>query len=161
MCWSCENPTKSREDYLREVVHPIVERCGWMVQAVGGSRVHAPFAYTVGLSAQGLPELLVTGQRDERAARLLNAVATRVLDGDLLIPGEGYHLPQSGPCMEVVALAQPDAHLLVAVDVYGPNVEAVQLVWADDRGRWPWERGFRSARGGQPVLGPRGPVVQI
>jgi hypothetical protein len=34
-------------------------------------------------------------------------------------------------------------------------VRGLQMVWADDRDRWPWERGFRGRRGGQPVLGPR------
>jgi hypothetical protein len=28
-------------------------------------------------------------------------------------------------------------------------------VYADDRGHWPWETGFRGGRGGQPVLGAR------
>jgi hypothetical protein len=46
-------------------------------------------------------------------------------------------------------------HLLRGVDLYGPVVRGMQVVWADDRGRWPWDVGFRSSRGGQPVLGPR------
>jgi hypothetical protein len=59
----------------------------------------------------------------------------------------------------VVALPHPEAHLLTAVELYGHEVRALQLVRADDRGRWPWERGHRGGRGGQPVLGPRaGPV---
>jgi hypothetical protein len=31
----------------------------------------------------------------------------------------------------------------------------LQLVYADDRGHWPWDTGFRGGRGGQPVLGAR------
>lgn len=31
MCWSCDNPGG---DYLRQVVLPIIERAGWMVQYV-------------------------------------------------------------------------------------------------------------------------------
>jgi hypothetical protein len=46
-------------------------------------------------------------------------------------------------------------HLLTAVALHGPAVRGLQMVWADDRSRWPWERGFRGRRGGQPVLGPR------
>jgi hypothetical protein len=57
--------------------------------------------------------------------------------------------------VEFVELPHPDAHLHTAVQLYGPAIRAVQAVWADDRGRWPSQRGFRGARGGQPVLGPR------
>jgi hypothetical protein len=57
--------------------------------------------------------------------------------------------------VEVVALPHPEAHLLFAGDVYGPDLKAVQLVYADDSGIWPWSRGHRGGVGGQPVLGPR------
>ncbi|MGQ0778962.1 MAG: DUF4262 domain-containing protein [Pseudonocardiales bacterium] len=30
-----------------------------------------------------------------------------------------------------------------AVALFGREFRALQLVWADDRGHWPWERGFR------------------
>ncbi len=60
-----------------------------------------------------------------------------------------------GPCTEVVDVSHPDAYLLVAVNVYGEQVRAQQLVRADERGHWPWERGHRALRGGQPVLGAR------
>jgi Domain of unknown function (DUF4262) len=40
----------------------------------------------------------------------------------------------------------------------GPHFAALQLVYADDRGHWPWDAGFRGGRGGQPVLGARSTV---
>jgi hypothetical protein len=43
------------------------------------------------------------------------------------------------------------------VDLYGPSVRALQVVHADGRGHWPWDRGYRGVRGGQPVLGIRAP----
>jgi Domain of unknown function (DUF4262) len=61
--------------------------------------------------------------------------------------------------MEVVRVDQPSAHLAVAVDFYGPRVQALQLAYPDDRGHWPWHRGFRGHhRGGQPILGVRADV---
>ncbi|MGH3919481.1 MAG: DUF4262 domain-containing protein, partial [Pseudonocardiaceae bacterium] len=57
--------------------------------------------------------------------------------------------------VEIVELPHPDAHLESAIALYGVEIRALQLVRADDRGRWPWERGYRGGRGGQPVLGPR------
>jgi len=58
------------------------------------------------------------------------------------------------PC-EIVTVTEPAAHLLCAADLYGPQIRALQLVHADDRGHWPWDRGYRGVRGGQPVLGVR------
>lgn len=134
---------------------PTIDRCGWMVQAVGGSRLYAPFAYTIGLTGQGLPELVVTGLRTESAATVLNAAAQYCCDALVPLAGETMRVG-IGPECEVVALPHPDVHLFTAVDVYGTRVRALQLVWADSRGRYPWEVGHRAGRGGQPVLGPRG-----
>lgn len=154
MCWSCDHPEATAADYHRDVVLPTIERRGWFVQGVGGSRRHAPFAYTVGLTLAGLPELVVTGLPHERAAVLLNGVPGHWLHTDPL-PVAGLQLDWLGRRLEVVDLPTPSAHLFVADDLYGEQVRAQQLVWADHRGHWPWERGFRSGRGGQPVLGPR------
>jgi hypothetical protein len=52
----------------------------------------------------------------------------------------------------------PSAHLNIAIELCGPQVRALQVVHADDRGHWPWEVGYRGVRGGQPVLGIRAPA---
>ena len=99
----------------------------------------------------------MTGLRAERAQQLLNAAAQYWLGVDPS-PQHGERICfQGGPCAEVVALPHPDAHLFIADDLYGSRLRAQQLVWADGRGRWPWEAGHRATRGGQPVLGPRAP----
>lgn len=72
-----------------------------------------------------------------------------------MTPEPGELLELDGRLLEVVALPHPDAHLHTLVECFGPDVSALQLVHCDDRGSWPWSRGYRSGRGGQPVLGPR------
>jgi hypothetical protein len=152
----CDHPEATFADYVDELVQPMIDRCGWAVQAVGGSRLHAPFSYTVGLTLRGLPELVVTGKTPADAAGMLNAVATYVIEQQVPQPGETIGGCDSG-LFEVVGLPHPEAHLFVATGLYGEAVvQALQLVWADDRGRWPWDVGHRGGRGGQPVLGPRG-----
>jgi hypothetical protein len=65
---------------------------------------------------------------------------------------------ESGPwLLEAVAVDEPEQRLLVAHCLYRDRLRALQLVWADDAGRWPWDRGHRARRAGQPVLGPRAP----
>ena len=145
MCWSCDNPDG---DYLQEVVVPTIARCGWMVQAVSG---RPRLAYTVGLTERGQPELVVTGLAPLRATALLNRMAT--LPVPSLLPGS--HVTLDDRMLEVVELPHPEAHLFTAASLYGPDLQALQLVWADERGHWPWCRSHRGSRGGQPVLGPR------
>lgn len=153
MCWDCDHPDATQGDYHRAVVLPIIERCGWFVQGVDGTRTQAPFAYTVGLTPLGLPELLVTGLPHEQAATLVNRVATQWRHAGSVAAGHQFDV--DGRAVEVVEVPVPSAHLYVAIELYGEQIRAAQLVWADERGRWPWERAHRGGRGGQPVLGPR------
>ena len=130
----CDNDDATFEDYLDVMVRPVVERCGWVVQAVGDQGGRPPFAYTVGLTARGRPELVVSGKSPPAAHELLEAV----LAGDAPRPGHRYDLPV-GPSLQVVRVTSPARRLTVATALYGDRVSADQLVWADGRGRWPWE----------------------
>jgi hypothetical protein len=62
---------------------------------------------------------------------------------------------KADPLIEIVRVTEPTAHLVTAVELYGAEIRALQLVYADDRGLWPWDAGFRGQHGGQPVLGQR------
>lgn len=152
MCWQCENPDATIEDYFDELGETIREH-GWAVQFVEDDR--RPFAYTIGLHHRGLPELLMTGLPPLTANRLMNSVAHMMVDdGTVLAPA--VHIDYQGEfLLEVVEVEHPDAHLKFAVALCGPQVRALQLVWADDRGRWPWDTGWGPGRRRQPVLGMR------
>ena len=133
-------------DYLRDKI----TRYGWAVQGVERDRIHPPWAYTVGLTPHGRPELAVTGLPLGRATRLLGDVAEHVMHAAAPRPGEQIAL-RGGPLIEIVTVAEPSAHLLMAIRLYGPGVRALQVVHADDRGHWPWggrlpRRPGRSAR---------------
>lgn len=153
LCWTCDHPGSTYRDYL-DHLRALIIRHGWAVQGVERDHSHPPWAYTVGLTGFGQPELVVTGLALGRATELLNGVAAHVLHACAPTPGERIPL-RSGPVVEIVELAHPEAHLETVIALHGTQVRALQLVWADDRGRFPWERGHRGGRGGQPVLGPR------
>ncbi|MFC5061086.1 DUF4262 domain-containing protein [Actinomycetospora atypica] len=149
----CEGWT--RAEALREM-EALVERYGWAIQHVWPDAVHSRWAYTVGLTRYGLPELVVTGMEQEAAHELLNDTAHGgACHDDRTVPGQRYSL-DDGRRIEVVELSHPDVHLGTAVALHpGRVVRAHQLVWADDCGRWPWSRRFCGPQGAQPVLGPR------
>jgi uncharacterized protein DUF4262 len=151
MCWMCDHPGSSRADYLN-YMRNVMDRCGWAVQGIERDGPHPPWAYTVGLTRLGRPELVVTGMSLHRATHLLNDMAAHSLHADNPKLGEQIELT-GGPVIQMIGVAEPTAHLRIATEMFGPRIRALQVVHADDRGHWPWERGYRGVRGGQPVLG--------
>jgi hypothetical protein len=151
MCWSCDHATETRADYLK-VLRAKVGKKGWTVQYV---ERRTPLAYTVGLSEWSLPELLVTSVSPARASRVLGAVARAAMRGEPPAPGEQTKVP-GGPLAEFVEVDHPDIHCGWAIEHAGSAVRALQVVWADGRGRWPWSAEFCDGRRRQPVLGVRG-----
>jgi hypothetical protein len=151
MCWMCDHPGRSRADYL-DHMRSTMDRCGWAVQGIERDGPHPPWAYTVGLTRLGRPELVVTGMSLHRATHLLNDMAAHALHADNPKLGERVELT-GGPVIQMVQVTEPTAHLRIATEMFGPRIRALQVVHADDRGHWPWERGYRGVRGGQPVLG--------
>ncbi|OHV05725.1 DUF4262 domain-containing protein [Mycobacterium talmoniae] len=151
MCWKCDHPDSTVEEWL-DAIRETVDKRGWAVQYVEDERT--PYAYTVGLHEHGLPELLVTGLAPQPTALLLNNLAAYLMEGGKPIPGELIATPD-GPPLEVVQVEHPDAHMNVAVAFYGPDLRALQLVWADERGHQPWCPEFSGGRVRQPVLGLR------
>lgn len=151
MCWQCDHPDRTFDDYL-DVLREVILRHGWAVQYVEDDQ--RPYAYTIGLHDRGLPELLVTGLDPKRATWLLNSFARRALVGGRPIAGNQVFLP-AGTRLELVDVAHPDAHMGMAIAIEGNGISAMQLVWADGRGQWPWAPGFDDGQRHQPVLGAR------
>ncbi len=151
MCWACLHPDATWDDYL-EHLRSIVSWHGWAIHGVERAGIRPPWAYTVGLTQMSRPELAVTGMAITRAGRLLNEVAEHLGHAEPPALGEVVELID-GPAIQFVPVDVPVAHLPVAIELYGAGVSALQVVHADDRGRWPWEIGYRGVRGGQPVLG--------
>jgi len=116
MCWQCDNPNGTTEEYLDELRETIRVH-GWAVQGVEDDR--RPYAYTIGLHDHGLPELMVTGLTQQRAARVLNDVAEAAVRGRVLKPGA--HIAVGvGPLLEIVEVDHPDAHMNFAIALGAP-----------------------------------------
>jgi len=153
MCWQCDHPEATPADFRRVLRRSIVKN-KWTVLYVESER--RPFAYTIGLHKRGFAEYLVTGVSPERAMQLLNTVADYTIEEVQPQPGDTMTIADDVD-LEFTEVAQPDAHLGWAVNLFGPNVRALQLVWRDERGHCPWCPDFDEGRGTQPVLGVRGP----
>jgi hypothetical protein len=97
------------------------------------------FAYTVGLTEAGLPELVITGlPHHDLAAELLNTAARLHLADEIRA---GREVTEAA----TVALRAVDAPGTIAgpaFALYGRRVRFVQLVWPDQGGAYPGDDGW-------------------
>lgn len=155
MCWQCDNPHGTTDEYL-DMLRGVIADHGWAVQY--DEHYSRPFMYTVGLTDRGLHELLMTGMQPQRSARILNSIAHQIVDDGMILQPAVHIDYQSEFLFEVVEVDHPDVHLSLAVRLCEPPIRAFQLVWTDDRRHWPWDRGWSHGRRRQPVLGVRTPL---
>ena len=118
------------------------------------------YSYTVGLwHSFEQPEVIVFGLPEEVAAELLDAVTDEVAEGERFLAGTRHEGLLQDYAVRFLGLADAvrDEHLARALWAYaGEPFAAVQLVYPDKQGRWPWHEqtklGFREC---QPVIGER------
>ncbi|MCW6004295.1 DUF4262 domain-containing protein [Micromonospora sp. CPCC 205371] len=136
----------------------LIDQHGWAVTGVFPTEDDpgAPFAYTIGLTAHGFPELIIAGLDPATSQLLLNDLARRVFDraqrfttgqriSDLLA---GYDaIIVEGPATEALYPG-------VAFANYGKErVTLQQVVWPDRHGHFPWEPEYTIDPQVQPLLG--------
>ena len=141
----------------------IIDRFGWAVIGVGGGTCDEPgcdggenddgveFAYTVGLSVYGFPEVITYGLPQQIAATCLNLVGEQVRAGRPPVVGGFVGRVFAGHPGYLIDV-QDTSDLVVAEQIY-PEVVAAQLVWPDRRGRFPWHPGYGRSRSDQPLMG--------
>jgi hypothetical protein len=133
----------------------LIARHGVAIVSVGAARDAPAFSYTVGLSDDGLPELLVTGLPPEVAQPVLNDLAVRLRrDGALPVSEPLADVFAGMPAvLQEVPFARCAAYVRVAADRRQGPLRVLQLIWPDAAGRFPWEAGYdQRFRTVQPVL---------
>ncbi|THV11192.1 DUF4262 domain-containing protein [Nocardioides caeni] len=78
MCWKCDHPQATDEDYLG-MIQGHIEARDYFIQGVEADRWRPGFTYTVGLTLHGHPELLVTGLPHRTSVRLLDGIAHQLV----------------------------------------------------------------------------------
>lgn len=154
MCWKCETRDDDIAEHLDEIRDAVREH-GWVIKCVDQGK--RPYAYTAGLHRFGLPELIATGVTTERGLALLGHFGEETMSSGPFRPGARLDFLGIA-AIEVVQVDHPDAHLGLGIALYGNAIRAVQLVWTDMSGYWPWESAFDDEA--QPVLGVRAQALE-
>lgn len=134
----------ARELLLRRI-RKLIEQHGWAVTGYDGERCDnpacsggphpgliEPVLYTAGLTAAGLPELVIKGASAHIATHMLNGLA-KVSLGTELVPGVAYPAPEplaGAPVMvEVMSAADTATVCKIANALYGRGrVRALEVV---------------------------------
>ena len=128
---------------------------GWDVVEVNAGRGLPRWAYTVGLCRQGHPELVLSGLEPGVAAGLAWLLAEQVCDGRGIADGDRVQFGD----WTFVAFPVTRTHPLHRAEQYHRHTRspqpfrALQLVYPDLRGVWPWEPGCALRSGTQPIAG--------
>jgi hypothetical protein len=153
MCRMCDEGWAL--DMVLRVFRKQIQHQGWGVVHEAPAGAAAGFSYTVGLTRlHGHPEVLVSGQPPEAATLLLNVVAAAVRGGlwveaGLLFPAD------DGGQVQFAQVHAPE-RLRHSQEIYaGPigRVPALQAIWTDYEGHWPWSPGWPGTAADQPLFG--------
>lgn len=150
-----EDLSFSVSNYMSKIMDTI-ESHGWAVQGVVPTEDDTdpvPFAYTVGLTGYGHPELIVCGVDPMNVGIvLLNDLGEQVKSGRAFSHGEVPRHLLAGGFDPILINVTDLSRLAIARRIYGESVTALQLLLPDKRNRLPWHTGYDMDW--QPVLGP-------
>ena len=151
MCMKCNgwSDEEIHDWYLKRI-----RDHGWVVIFVAAEGTEAAFAYTIGLTRfHGHPEMLVSGMGRSASAVVLNQFGASVGSGAWFSPGQVVR--QGTHRMQFVPVDDP-TQLVEAQEMYASEaglVPALQVVYTDHQGHWPWDKGWRDGQRAQPIFG--------
>lgn len=135
-----------------------IDLFGWALSAAAQIPGTPLYSYTIGLTARGLPEVLLVGLPLNMAADVLTEAAMEVRDGTRWAHGQRVvGIMASRPVMVRHVTATPMISPIRAIDRYGADaVRLLQVVWPDHEDRFPGEPGYAMGEI-QPLLPEREP----
>ncbi len=136
---------------------------GWAVTAVSGAcdcgspRCTPPacsFAYTSGMGLHVIPEMAVYGLDARTSCAVLNELGSlfhredwrRVVDGRVVVSLQSLDVG-----VRVIEMIDK-SDLLITNELF-PDAPALQVVWPDDSGRFPWETDYSLPPAAQEIKG--------
>jgi hypothetical protein len=142
-------------DKVLQLYRARIRREGWAAVHVAGAAGAAGYSYTIGLTRlHGRPEVLLSGQPPEVAAGQLGFIVSNARAGQWFKAGMVF--PGAGDGRVQFAQVDDPDQLPHAQQIYawsGGKVPALQAIWTDPEGHWPWSPGWPAAPTAQPLFG--------
>ena len=134
----------------------LIRKYGWAVQYVMAGDDSPSFSYSIGLSAIPAPELITFALSPPVAQAILNDIAKTIRDGKRWKAGDRTdQFTAGGMELVFVDVADTTAHLTMANRMYvaAAPVPALQVVWPNTHGHYPWDLEWDMGPQVQPLLG--------
>lgn len=123
-----------------------IEKFGWEVVLVNGTKYFPSFGYTIGLTKNyNHPEIISFGLTIETLHTILNNAGELVKSGQKIEIGKDYSdfFENSKSQFLKVHQSSLNDYFGTALEYYGNSkFSAFQLVWTDTKDKFPWETGF-------------------
>lgn len=140
-------------DAFRNDIKAKIKKFGFSIIHTFTSEYETQFSYTIGLADKGHPELIVFGLPHEIGQVILNDAAQRLIDGTLPIGQSVEGLANFGLFFQDVNPEQANQYIIQANSWAGKKLPAIQMVWPDSDGLFPWESvEDQEAKVTQPIL---------
>lgn len=118
---------------------------GWCVVGVRAAGEIPRYSYTVGLTEQSHPELVIVGLDHDIARDALNVSSSAVCGGEPFELGERYN-GVLGKSEVLIHEADPKfTPPGIARAFYADKVNLWAMLWPDSEERWPWYEGARNS----------------
>lgn len=102
----------------------------------------ARWAHTIGLIDRGMPELLVSGLDRDTGVAVLRKAAQEVLDRSGAVDGEmSDRIADRSVMFRSLPLERAGRYAMEAANRAPSQFHALQVVWPDGEGRFPWAPG--------------------
>lgn len=136
-----------------DAIRRVVDEHGLAAVYDGIAGGRGPVGYTIGLSKDGLPEVVIFGLAPGLTEPLLMNAAALVREHQGVPPDDALASLVTGTRLCAVTVEDSSTDLPLANRFFqiADPVPAVQLVYTDVHGLFPWERGSMLAN--LPVLG--------
>ncbi len=149
-----------KDDHERKTIAD-VQNHGWHVLKVMEDDEGPAFAYTVGLyHSFGHPELIVVGLPIEVGHSVLNIAGESIRRGVRYAEGIRSDEFLEGRACTFRRMPESQYRHYLGWDLWfydGNAFPALQMIWADQHGRWPWETSVdQGVRKQQPVIEDQG-----
>lgn len=136
---------------MRAEADALIEKYGFMLQAVFGGEDNPSFIYSIGLAQRGLPEFIFVGSCQPQASDYLMGAIEAAMAGTKIEPGLVAPESEINPYMVPAWILQADDKLQThAYGVTGQlarqglpaEATLFQVVMPDMSGRFPWENNY-------------------
>lgn len=143
-CPSCQTLGDTAMDESDRKILRDIDEFGCSVMHIAAEGDLPPFAFSMGISkTANAPEVVVVGLKRPLAHFVVNEYNRRVRDGEVLVSGHTYadFIEGFDVLLERVHLSNYKEYFGYNLWLYkGPNFDALQIVYPNTSGLWPWEK---------------------